>query len=194
MSIVTDISKLKVKSTDVVSVEEATSVINKLERELLRYKKTGVGLSAIQIGISKRISIIRCRGRSVDLINASIIDKSGEIVFLQEGCLSFPNKFINTTRYTDFVIKNHVIDGDKFREETQFFHYDVDQEYGDGLLSIAVQHEIDHLDGKVFTEVESVDVHFNDPIRRSENKAGRNEPCPCGSGKKFKKCCISCIN
>jgi len=20
-------------------------------------------------------------------------------------------------------------------------------------------------------------------------KAGRNEPCPCGSGKKFKKCC-----
>ena len=25
------------------------------------------------------------------------------------------------------------------------------------------------------------------PIRRL--KIGRNEPCPCGSGKKFKKCC-----
>ncbi|MBS7526116.1 SEC-C domain-containing protein [Fusibacter paucivorans] len=23
-----------------------------------------------------------------------------------------------------------------------------------------------------------------------ENKIGRNDPCPCGSGKKFKKCCI----
>lgn len=23
------------------------------------------------------------------------------------------------------------------------------------------------------------------------NKVGRNEPCPCGSGKKFKKCCVS---
>lgn len=22
------------------------------------------------------------------------------------------------------------------------------------------------------------------------NKVGRNDPCPCGSGKKFKKCCL----
>lgn len=191
MSIVTDIGKLTVKSTDVASVEEATSVINKLERELLRYKKTGVGLSAIQIGISKKVSIIRCRGRSINLINASIVDKSGEIVFLQEGCLSFPNKFINTIRYTDFVIKNHVIDGDQLREETQCFHYDVDQEYGDGLLSIAVQHEIDHLYGKVFTEVECTNTVLDEPIQRVEEKVGRNDPCPCGSGKKFKKCCLN---
>ena len=28
-----------------------------------------------------------------------------------------------------------------------------------------------------------------DPVRRTERKIGRNEPCPCGSGKKYKKCC-----
>ena len=28
-------------------------------------------------------------------------------------------------------------------------------------------------------------------LRRSEPKVGRNDPCPCGSGKKFKKCCGS---
>jgi uncharacterized protein YecA (UPF0149 family) len=30
--------------------------------------------------------------------------------------------------------------------------------------------------------------HVADPIRRSQPKIGRNDPCPCGSGKKFKKC------
>ncbi|MDY6989684.1 MAG: preprotein translocase subunit SecA [Thermodesulfobacteriota bacterium] len=27
------------------------------------------------------------------------------------------------------------------------------------------------------------------PVRRKEKKVGRNAPCPCGSGKKYKKCC-----
>ncbi len=27
------------------------------------------------------------------------------------------------------------------------------------------------------------------PVPPSPPKLGRNEPCPCGSGKKFKKCC-----
>jgi len=27
------------------------------------------------------------------------------------------------------------------------------------------------------------------PVKRDEPKVGRNEPCPCGSGKKFKNCC-----
>ena len=32
-------------------------------------------------------------------------------------------------------------------------------------------------------------VHGQDPYRRETPKVGRNEPCPCGSGKKYKKCC-----
>jgi preprotein translocase subunit SecA len=27
------------------------------------------------------------------------------------------------------------------------------------------------------------------PVKRTEKKVGRNVPCPCGSGKKYKKCC-----
>lgn len=34
------------------------------------------------------------------------------------------------------------------------------------------------------------DVHFSVPFVRETPKIGRNDPCPCGSGKKFKKCCI----
>jgi SEC-C motif-containing protein len=36
------------------------------------------------------------------------------------------------------------------------------------------------IDGKIANE---------EPYRRAEPKVGRNEPCPCGSGKKYKKCC-----
>lgn len=27
------------------------------------------------------------------------------------------------------------------------------------------------------------------PVMREEPKTGRNDPCPCGSGRKYKKCC-----
>jgi len=32
--------------------------------------------------------------------------------------------------------------------------------------------------------------HKPEPIRHREKRVGRNEPCPCGSGKKFKNCCM----
>lgn len=28
------------------------------------------------------------------------------------------------------------------------------------------------------------------PVKSSAPKTGRNDPCPCGSGKKFKHCCL----
>jgi len=28
------------------------------------------------------------------------------------------------------------------------------------------------------------------PVRNKEKKIGPNDPCPCGSGKKYKKCCM----
>lgn len=34
------------------------------------------------------------------------------------------------------------------------------------------------------------DMSFSDPYVRPEPKPGRNDPCPCGSGKKYKKCCL----
>jgi len=32
-------------------------------------------------------------------------------------------------------------------------------------------------------------VDTGEPWRREQPKVGRNDPCPCGSGKKYKKCC-----
>lgn len=41
-------------------------------------------------------------------------------------------------------------------------------------------------------EITDLDFLLN-PIAQvtSSKKIGRNEPCPCGSGKKYKKCCLS---
>lgn len=187
MSIVKDINVLRKVSKDVVSVDEATSLISKIEKELLNLKGVGVGLSAIQIGIPKKVAVIRYKNHSLNLINSSVLDKQGEFVFFNEGCLSFPNRYISTKRYQETTIENWVIDNGVFRKETQLFHYDEDGQYGDGLVAIAVQHEIDHFLGKIFYDVEcekkSTTVFL-------EQKVGRNNPCICGSGKKFKKCCL----
>ncbi len=52
-----------------------------------------------------------------------------------------------------------------------------------------VHHEIStfkNVDGKWYYDEGKV---IPLTVVRSEEKVGRNEPCPCGSGKKYKKCC-----
>ena len=178
--IVTNIKELKKQSSPVESVEEAREIISKLEEEMKKHN-TAVGLSAIQIGIPKRISIINTKAGKFTLINpvtAELIDK---FIFLGEGCLSFPEQYCDTDRYFSVIIDNQVIDGNSFRTERQYYHTEDPQK---DVTTIAVQHEIDHHDGLVFYDRKAIRV----PIT-SSNKTGRNDPCPCGSGKKYKKCC-----
>ncbi len=35
------------------------------------------------------------------------------------------------------------------------------------------------------------EIHPPKPFVRQEDKVNRNDPCPCGSGKKYKKCCAA---
>jgi len=185
MEIIQDCNILRQKSTYVESVEEAKDIINKLEK-CLSITSNGVGLAAIQIGISKQVGVIYYNDISLHLINPEIIEVEDEIVFLNEGCLSFPNVYFDTKRYKHLTIKTDVIDGNEFRKETQYFYYAYDNtEMGnDGLLAIAVQHEIDHFNGKLITDHRIVQK----PII-VQKKVGRNDLCPCGSNKKYKKCC-----
>lgn len=48
----------------------------------------------------------------------------------------------------------------------------------DGLLSLAERKEIK----KAYNATKTI---------VKDKKVGRNEPCPCGSGKKYKQCCIN---
>jgi predicted aspartyl protease len=63
---------------------------------------------------------------------------------------------------------------------------------GDFSVSNMNSHTIFSFRMPSMTEIDFVKKSYLEPIR-NENKVGRNDPCPCGSGKKYKKCCGSRI-
>lgn len=188
IKIIKNQSILRQISHPVKSVEEAKILIKDLETVLDR-TNNGVGLSAIQIGIPKTIGVINCGEDKIYLINPKVIEKDEEIIFPNEGCLSLPGVFNTTKRYKHFIIDNNVIEKDDFRIERIYYFYSTDSEEtgNQGLSAIAVQHEIDHFNGKLITDFDIKGT----TIKNDKVKIGRNDPCPCGSGKKFKKCCLN---
>ena len=194
-NIVLDYQFLRKRSEKVESVEEAKQIIGKLESELKKHTN-GVGLSAVQIGINKRISVIKRNKKDnefIHLINPEFVELGEEFVFSGEGCLSFPGIYRDTVRHVDFTIKNNAIEEDGFREEMLAFDYPGLDKFGlmkeNDLESVAVEHEMDHHLGRVIVDYGKI-TPLAVPFVRSSEKISRNDPCPCGSGKKYKKCCL----
>lgn len=157
------------KVSEQSTYEEALPIWEKLEKILDEKKE--IALSAVQIGILKRVAVIKVNGKIFKLLNPIILNKSEERIFKGEGCLSFPGIFKNTIRFGSVEIQD---------DNLGKFVVDIDS---DGILPILLQHEIDHMDGILFFD------RMQKPFRCVEKKIGRNAPCPCGSGKKYKKCC-----
>jgi len=201
IQIVKDINVLKQVSEPVKSVLEAIGIADKL-KETLDRESNGVGLAAIQLNIPKTISVLKkeffANKEYFYLINPKILEAEDKFLFGNEGCLSFPGQFFNTWRYKHLTIENSRIEGDKFEKEKLYFYYPnindkEDSKFsGDnGIICVAIQHEIDHFEGRIIPEY----CVKNEPIQRENVKVGRNEPCPCGARKsngepvKYKKCC-----
>ena len=104
-------------------------------------KADGVGLAAPQVGILKRIIVIDLyeEGTQFTLINPVIINEKG-CQEVEEGCLSFPNKFGKVERPKEIVVEALNLEGKKIKVKAK------------DLLAQALSHEIDHLNGVVFTE------------------------------------------
>jgi peptide deformylase len=202
--IVEDLETLKTVSDPVDSPEEALEIMERLEATLSSVG--GAGLAAIQIGIPKRIAIVEDKGKYYSVINPEVVEAKNEMDSPAEGCLSIPGVRRDVKRWRDYTIKTQVIEDGEFVDRTWYYHYD---DENPRLECVAVQHEIDHFDGRLITDhgfdsefIKAVDSLPNleskdqkeeplSPIVNSEVKVGRNDPCPCGSGKKFKKCCIN---
>ena len=175
-----------------VSVEEGNIIATELF-QILNKRGDGIGLAANQVGIDAQVAVVNVREPLI-LINPKIISKEVEIPY-HEGCLSYPNKRVNTKRYRDVIISTEQSESDWYFsgaqvpkdgkgswEKEQSNNKDAELRV---LESVCVQHEIDHLNGVV-----CMDRKVNTTIVK-DKKIGRNEPCHCGSGKKFKKCCIN---
>ena len=128
--------RLLAKSKDVILInDDVRELINNMSNTMFYYN--GLGISAPQVNIRKNIIIINISEKFLQpliIINPKILYSSGSTVY-KEGCLSFPNIFINVQRKIKIKVKFLTING---IEKTM---------YVDNLLSICLQHEIDHLNG-----------------------------------------------
>ena len=100
----------------------------------------GIGLSANQVGLKHRICVINMGGEIWTMFNPEIIDHGLTPATYQEGCLSYPGLYLKVPRHNHIKVKFQAMYGQ-----------DVVQEF-DGLTAVCVQHEIDHLDGIVYTD------------------------------------------
>jgi peptide deformylase len=108
------------------------------------YAAEGVGLAANQVASLQRVTVIDCAGEDDDpqlleIVNPEIVDQRGEVTW-REGCLSFPGLYNEVKRAAEVVVR--------YQDRTGAWR----EVEADGLLAVALQHEIDHLDGVVFTE------------------------------------------
>jgi peptide deformylase len=126
------------------AVAAVTPDIQKLVRDMAEtmYAAPGVGLAATQVDVHKRIIVIDISDTRDDLrvfINPEILRADGEAE-REEGCLSVPGYYDKVTRAAKIVVRAQDEHGDRFELETE------------GLLAVCIQHEMDHLVGKVFVD------------------------------------------
>lgn len=124
-------------------VEEITPRILRLLDDMADTMRhaNGCGLAAVQVGVLRRVVVIEvAEGELIELINPRIVAFSGKQQE-QEGCLSLPGKWGTTRRPRHVTVRAL----NRHGEEVEY--------RGSDLLARAFCHELDHLDGKLFTDV-----------------------------------------
>lgn len=149
--IITDLNFLRQKC-EPVDISEINDLRSLLEKELQNSSdngKPGIGLSAIQVGILKKFAIVRMKTEqglmALDLANAEIEKGYDEKTFFEEGCLSFPDQLVKTSRFQEVVIRNNLIPPYRFSAT--------------GLLAVCCQHEIGHYNQKLMFDF-AIDARF----------------------------------
>lgn len=134
---------LRRRAKEITEIDER---IVKLAREMAEtmYKAPGIGLAAPQVGVSERLIVVDLSSGEendslITIINPEIITAEGEIEF-EEGCLSVPDLNEKVTRNSRVIVRGLNLEGQEIEIE------------GHELMAIALQHEIDHLDGVLFID------------------------------------------
>ena len=127
---------LRLRAKEVERIDQETLAL------ILPMKQTmdannGIGLAAPQVGISKRIIIVKGDKENQAFLNPKILKQSREKEEDEEGCLSFPGLFVKVKRAQRVEVLAVTPKGKEVKIETE------------GLASRIFQHEIDHLNGKL---------------------------------------------
>ncbi|MCW5633156.1 MAG: peptide deformylase [Rubrivivax sp.] len=134
--------RLHTVAKPVAAVDER---IRRLVDDMLEtmYAAEGVGLAATQVDVHERVIVMDTSGERhspLVLINPEIIARSTELAVAEEGCLSVPQIYDKVERHARVTVRALGRDGAPFDLEAE------------GLVAVCVQHEMDHLVGKVFVE------------------------------------------
>ena len=143
--------RLRTQAVAVEPAELADAGLQSLIDDMFEtmYEAPGIGLAASQVDVHKRFMVVDVsddRSQPLVFVNPRIVASSGEQVY-QEGCLSVPGIFADVTR-------GEAITVEALDRHGQAFSMDAD-----GLLAVCIQHEMDHLQGKLF-------VDYLSPLKR----------------------------
>ena len=127
-------------------VTEISADLRQLASDMLEtmYDAPGIGLAAPQVGVMKRVLVMDCikdgPAEPMVLLNPQVIWASEDLSVYEEGCLSIPDQYADVKRPAEVQVRWMDLDG--VEQERQFA----------GIWATCVQHEIDHLDGKLFID------------------------------------------
>jgi len=125
--------RVKCRKVDDVKADKVQKLIRNMVKTMIENK--GVGLSAPQVGSDLRIIVAGVDNQIYCLVNPEIKSKSRKKSLFQEGCLSFPGKFIPIERPESIKVRALDAQGNKIKIKAK------------SLLARVIQHEVDHLDG-----------------------------------------------
>jgi len=150
-------------------VTEVDGRIRKLVDDMLAtmYDADGVGLAATQVDVHERVIVMDTSEERDDprvLINPEIVAHSDELRVAEEGCLSVPTIYDKVERFARVTVRALNRDGQSYEFEAE------------GLAAVCVQHEMDHLIGKVF--VEYLSALKRDRIKTKMLKKTRDDQGP----------------
>jgi peptide deformylase len=133
-------------------IDEFNEALKKLVEDMTEtmYSARGIGLAATQVNVHKRLLVLDISEKQDQprvYINPQIMNQSGE-QNLEEGCLSVPGIYASVKRAETVTVKAQDVDGNSFEEELE------------GLHAVCIQHEMDHLMGRLF-------VDYLSPLKRN---------------------------
>ena len=196
----------------IASPEEALPLIFQLERRLLATGRPSI--TAPEDGVDKSLAVIRIGGVSLNLINPAVVPSGQDLIDVEERCFSYPDHIFKVSRPEWLVVKNTVFWGDEslasngqcpfkdiknprfVQQEHGFAAWQPTELFG-GKVFAQISHCLDLLAG--LSVADYFDKHSKNALTMASTKdtkaaekfgkVGRNEPCPCGSKKKYKHCC-----
>ncbi len=150
---------LREECSDITDFDDALRVLSDAMIDTLE-EADGVGLAGPQVGVSKKIFVVHIRGnKPMVFINPVIIGTSIETGPYEEGCLSIPGVYHEVIRPLGVTVQAQDLDGKPFTIEA------------DGLLARVIQHENDHLHGKLY--IDHLDQKSRDRLVHSYEKKNR---------------------